>query len=64
MTKKQNSLSISPIKNSDRSGDGNIKPETRERIKVSLKEYLESTGRANVSEISEIMDYRDRRLRI
>lgn len=55
MTKKQNSLSISPIKNSDRSGDGNIKPETRESIKISLKEYLESTGRANISEISEVM---------
>lgn len=55
MTKKQNSLSISPVKNSDRASDGNLKPVAREDIIKSLKEYLENTGRANISEISQMI---------
>jgi hypothetical protein len=55
MTKKHISLTISPIKNCDRTNDGNLKPEAKEKTERFLKEYLENTGRANISEISEIL---------
>lgn len=55
MNKKDTSLINSLIKNCDRTDDGNIKPEARERVLVSLKKYLEHTGRANISEIAEML---------
>jgi len=45
-------LSNSVVKNGERTGDGNIKPEARERIINVLKEYLSNAGHANISEIS------------
>jgi hypothetical protein len=52
--------SISPLssinKELDKLGDGNIKPEARERILITLREYLENTGRANISEISKMLN--------
>lgn len=55
MTKKQISPSISPVKKYNRASDGNLKPEARECIIKSLKEYLENTGRASISEISQMI---------
>jgi|WetSurMetagenome_2_1015567.scaffolds.fasta_scaffold91642_2 hypothetical protein len=55
MTKKHISLLNSVDKNCDKLSDGNIKPEVRERILITLREYLEDTGRANISEISKML---------
>ena len=46
------SLIKSAIKSSDRTPDGNIKQEVRERVLWALKEYLQHTGRLNISELS------------
>lgn len=50
--KKLISLSNSIVKNDERTGDGNIKLEARERIVNILKEYLSNAGHANISEIA------------
>mgnify|MGYP000898247461 CR=1 FL=1 len=50
--KKIISLNNSIVKVCERTGDGNIKPEARERIVNVLKEYLINAGHANISEIS------------
>jgi len=55
MTKNKLSLIKSVVKNDDRTIDGNLKPEARERILKSVKEYLEHTGRANISEMSQML---------
>ncbi len=46
------SLSNSVVKDCERTGDGNLKPEARERIINVLKEYLSNAGHANICEIS------------
>ncbi|GMX58521.1 MAG: hypothetical protein MCSN_1750 [Candidatus Microsyncoccus archaeolyticus] len=55
MTNKYISLINSAAKISDRTSDGNLIPEARERILKSVKEYLENTGRANISEMSHML---------
>ncbi|MEN6511778.1 MAG: hypothetical protein ABFD00_08100 [Chloroherpetonaceae bacterium] len=50
--KKPISLSNSVVNISERTGDGNIKPEARERIINVLKNYLSNAGHANICEIS------------
>ena len=52
MSKKNNSLINSAIKNKDRTNDGNLLPEARKRILKSIKGYLQDTGRLNISEIA------------
>ena len=56
MTKNQTSLSNSVVKDCDRTSDGNLKPEAKERILKSVKKYLEQTGRANISEIAQMIN--------
>jgi len=51
-TNNKDSLIKSVIKYSDRTPDGNIKPEARERVLQIMKDYLENTGRLNISELS------------
>jgi len=55
MAKKECSLINSAIKDCDRTSDGNLKMEAKEKIIKSLKKYLENTGRANISEISDMI---------
>jgi len=55
MTKNKISLIKSVVKIDDRTIDGNLKSEARERILKSVKEYLEHTGRANISEMSQML---------
>ena len=54
MKKNINSLVISAIKNKDRSADGNLLPKARERVLKAIKEYLQHTGRLNISEIASL----------
>jgi hypothetical protein len=55
MNKKRISLNNSLVKKDDRTSDGNLLPETRERILKSIKEHLEYAGRANISEIARMV---------
>ncbi len=52
MEKDKISLIKSVIKSCDRTPDGNIKPEARERVLQTMKEYLQHAGRLNISELS------------
>ena len=55
MNKKHISHSNSLIKKDDRTNDGNLRPEARERILESIKDYLKYAGRANISEIARFI---------
>ncbi len=52
MTKKDLSLTISSVKDCDRTGDGNIKAEAKQRILKSIAYHLKNNGRANISEMA------------
>ena len=54
MNKKHISHSNSLIKKNDRTNDGNLLPEVRERTLESIKEHLEYAGRANISYIARM----------
>jgi len=56
MNKSKNSLTKSIVKIEDRTGDGNLLPKARERVLKSIKEYLQHTGRLNVSEIASSLN--------
>lgn len=43
---------LSLIKSEERTSDGNLLPETRERVCISIQNYLRQAGYLNVSEIS------------
>jgi len=49
------SLSKALVKNEDRTSDGNLLPETRERLLKSIKKHLQNTGRLNVSEVASMV---------
>lgn len=56
MSRKHISLSNSLVKNSDKTSDGNLRPEARQRILTSIKEHLQCAGRANISEMARMLD--------
>lgn len=47
---------LSVIKNEDRTADGNLLPEVRERTINELKKYLQRIGYINISEISSMIN--------
>ena len=55
MNKNKLSLSNSIIKKADRTNDGNLTEEARQRALKFFRKYLEHTGRVNISEISRII---------
>ncbi len=52
MTKNNLSLTVSTVKDCDRTGDGNIKAEAKQRILKSIKYHLKNNGRASISEMA------------
>lgn len=56
MTKNSGNQQISVVKTEDRTGDGNLLPETRERVLKSIKEHLKRVGYLNISELASIFN--------
>lgn len=56
MAKNSGNQQISVVKTEDRTGDGNLLPETRERVLKSIKEHLKRVGYLNISELASIFD--------
>lgn len=55
MNKKHISHSNSLIKKDDRTNDGNLRPEARERTLALIKDHLRYAGRVNISKIAELV---------
>jgi hypothetical protein len=48
----QKEVGLLPIKDSERTGDGNLLPEVRERVLADVEAYITKTGDINISEIA------------
>ncbi|MGC9968403.1 MAG: hypothetical protein ABSC29_01565 [Minisyncoccia bacterium] len=51
MAKTENS--VIKIGENDRTGDGNLRPEAKEKARRMVAEYVRETGRVNISELSK-----------
>jgi len=45
--------SVIKIEKNDRTGDGNLQPEARDKARKAVAEYVRETGRVNISELSK-----------
>lgn len=52
MVNYMENLELSLIKSEERTSDGNLRPEVRERVLRGIKTHLQQTGFLNVSEIA------------
>lgn len=56
MAENKENRGLSVIKNGDRTGDGNLLPEVREKIIKELQIYLQGVGYINISEIAAMIN--------